>query len=81
MSENDILNAASIVVDTILGEDIDLMSVGEILADEREGWVFYDQNDRPYHLAEETEEEAVQIREKAQEIMDYLRDRVEMFSE
>ena len=80
MKDFEINLAAEIVVDTVLQEDVDIMSVREILEDEREEWVFFDADYQPYHLPEESDEEAGQIRERVREILDGLRDRVEMVS-
>jgi hypothetical protein len=80
MKDFEINLAAEIVVDSVLQEDVDLMSVREILESEREEWVFFDRDDQPHTLDEETEEEAEQIRARVREILEALRDRVEMVS-
>lgn len=80
MKDSEINLAAEIVVDTVLQEDVDLMSVREILESERDEWTFFDQDFQPYTLPEETEEEATRIQARVREILDGLRDRVEMVS-
>lgn len=81
MNDFEITLAAECVIDTILAEEVDLMSVREILEDQREYWGYFDASDGEHHeLPEETDDEAVAIKLRVREILEGLRDRVEYVS-